>query len=323
MSLILTACASTQKFIFESLANTKFDDSHFEEELSRKGSDSEYPFSLNCRKNYGCPTIAISIDGKRLLFQVDTGSENNLLYNGGIKKLYGNVESMEEQYLQNYIDYMKENFPEKVKDQSEKQLRKMFHSSLTNFNINITIHNSFSDFIYVPQKKGIDGIIGQNFMKKHKRVTFDFINNLLIFDNERINGSAIPFIKTDYELIFVDFLYKDKREYGIIDTGNYTFSPRTDFGRDGFSFDFKKNSDYSLTYKGNIKKRFPQILTFDGIKIGDVEYNNIKGIYSNIWFSTYNKGAQSLLCAVNGIGCEFFKNHIIQFDYTTNEFIIN
>ncbi len=135
-------------------------------------------------------------------------------------------------------------------------------------------------------------------------------------------GSVLTFIKTDIQLNYIEFSYQGKKEYGVIDTGNYTFSPRSNFGKDEIQYDFKRDTKYSVSYNGPVHKRFPCILTFNDIKIGNILYSNIKGLYSNVWFSTYNKGAQNELQFVNGIGCEFFRNHVIQFDYEDNEFII-
>lgn len=322
MLLFVSSCTSTPKFIKEVLANTKFDESLAEYEISRKKDENVYPFTLNYKNHYGCPVITIQLDGKLFTFLVDTGSECSWLYNDGITKLIGSVEKLEDDNLNGYVEYIQQTNPEKLENKSVKQLKKMLHKDLVNFEIVFTMNHSFSSFMYWPKDDNIDGVIGQDFMKKHKTVTFDFVNNLLIFNRDKISGSVLPFIETEMEDVFIEFSYKGKKEYGFLDTGNYTFSPRTNFGKDEIHYDFKRSNDYSIAYNGQLKKRFPWLLTFNDIKIGDLEYNNIKGVYSNIWFSTYNKGAQNMLRLINGIGCEFFRNHIIQFDYENNEFVI-
>jgi hypothetical protein len=320
--ILFISCSTPPKFIFEALANTNFNESLSENEISRVKKQNVYPFTINYKNHYGCPIIKVKIDNKILTFLVDTGSERTWLYNSGIKKMYGSVAELEDNNLNSYIEYVKKTNPEKIQNKSAKQIKNILHKDLIGFKIVFTVNHPFASFMYWPKEDNIDGIIGQDFMKKYKTVTFDFINNLLVFDGDKIKGSVLPFIKTDMEDVFIEFLYNDNKEYGFLDTGNYTFSPRSNFGKDVPSYDFKRSDDYLITYNGKLEKKIPLILTFNNIHIGNIEYNNIKGVYSNIWFSTYNKGAQNMLRFVNGIGCEFFRNHIIQFDYENSNFII-
>lgn len=316
------SCSTPPKFIFEALANTKFNESLSKTELSRESKHNRYPFTMNYKSHYGCPIINIQIDNKVYTFLVDTGSERSWLYNAGIKKMYGSIKNFEDDHLNGYIEYIKRSNPAIIQGKSAKQIKDIYHKDLVNLHIVFNLETSLTKFMYWPKNDNIDGVIGQDFMKKYKTITFDFINNFLVFDGDKINGSVLPFIKTEMEDVFIEFTYNGKKEYGFLDTGNYTFSPRSNFGKDEIHYDFKRSDDYSITYNGKMKKRFPWLLTFNKIKIGSIEYNNIKGVYSNIWFSTYNKGAQNMLRFVNGIGCEFFRGHVIQFDYENNEFII-
>ena len=48
----------------------------------------------------------------------------------------------------------------------------------------------------------------------------------------------------------------------------------------------------------------------------------MKGAYSTIRGSGYNKGAQYHLMKLNGLGNVFFYDHIIQFDFADKVFII-
>jgi hypothetical protein len=319
---LFVSCASTPKIIFEALANTRFNESFSQNEISRKKDENVYPFTMNYKNHYGCPVISIQLDGKLFTFLVDTGCERTSLYNNGIIKLFGSVERLEDANLNGYVEYIQQRDPEKLKNKSITQIKETLHKDIVEFNTVFTINSAFANFMYWPKNDNIDGVIGQDFMKKHKTVTFDFVTNYLTFDGDKINGSVLPFVKTDMEVVFVEFSYNGKPEYGLIDTGNYTFSPRSNFGKDETTYDFKRSNGYSIAYKGRLKKRFPWILTFSGIKIGNIEYNNIKGVYSNIWFSTYNKGAQNMLLFVNGLGCELFRNHIIQFDYENKNLVI-
>jgi hypothetical protein len=322
LSLLVQSCTSPPKFIIEALANTNFNQSLAENEISREHDENVYPFTLNYLNHYGCPIVQIQLEEELFTFLVDTGCERSWLFNNGITKLFGSVENFEEEQMDDYLDCIKQTNPEILENKSTEQLKIMFHRDLADFNIGFTIHHSFADFGYWPKDGNIDGVIGQDLMKKHSTVTFDFVDNLLIFDGYPIEGSVLPMIESEMDDVFIEFLYNGKIEYGFVDTGNYTFTPRSNFGKDDVHFDFKWSDDYSISFNGHLKKRFPWILTFNNIIIGDIEYNDIKGVYSNIWFSTYNMGAQNMLRYVNGIGCEFFRGHIIMFDYENNQLII-
>lgn len=65
--------------------------------------------------------------------------------------------------------------------------------------------------MYWPKDDSIDGVIGQDFMKKYKTVTFDFINGLFVLDRDKIAGSVFPFIETEMEDVFVEFSYEGKK----------------------------------------------------------------------------------------------------------------
>lgn len=209
--------------------------------------------------------------------------------------------------------------PEKLKKRMFKDFKKGLSFTTSDFK-----NDYFAYFSYGQSYDyELDGIIGLPYLRSFKRVTFDFKNNYLYLDDSKLEGSKVKLI---YDICggvhcSIPFKYKDKQEIGIIDTGNYTFSPRSNFGKDNYMY--KMDADLSYQ-KMNIKskKRAPIVHTYNNIEICDIKINNIKGVYSNIWFSTYSKAAVEYLTKVNGLGCELFKDCIIQFDFETNEFTI-
>ena len=52
--LLFVSCASTPKFIFEALSNTKFNESLSEKEISRKTDENIYPFTVNYKIVWQC-----------------------------------------------------------------------------------------------------------------------------------------------------------------------------------------------------------------------------------------------------------------------------
>ncbi len=323
--LFYTSC-ETPKFIKEKLADIRFNKSLAEQELSRPKNLNQIPFTLDSEYNYGCPVIKLKYKETDFFFLVDTGCTNSWISTAGIKKIYGSFDNFLDQNLDSYIKWGKSNNIHKINGKSKKQIKKIYADDLKKMNVittNVFSFDLFSGgFYYMPNSRKLDGTIGMDFLTNHENVTFDFVNKTIKFDDLRLNGSVIPLIIDNANTPYIEFSYQDKKEIGLLDTGNYTFSPRSNIGKDQNHYNFEFNQNFSVAYNGKIKKRFPWLLNFDNIQIGSIDYNNIKGVYSNIWFSSYRKGAQNLLQHVNGIGCEFFRNHVIQFDWKNNEFII-
>ena len=323
---IFCISCETPKFIKEKLSKTQFNESIAIQELSRPKNPNQIPFTLHSPYNYGCPVIKLDYQGKELFFLVDTGCTYSWINRTGIEKIFGSFDEFLNMNLDSYIEWIKTDSPNKIIDKTKNEIKKMYASQLEKMEVLTTNFFYFDlfygNFFYKPGNKKIDGIIGQDFLTNKKNVSFDFINNIIYFNNDRLDGVSIPLFMGEANTPYIEFYYQDKKEIGLLDTGNYTFTPRSNFGKDNIHYDFKNKKEFNIDYNGKVKKRFPLLLSFNDIQIGNIEYNDIKGVYSNILFSSYNKGAQTLLQYVNGLGCEFFKNHIIQFDWENNEFII-
>ena len=156
----------------------------------------------------------------------------------------------------------------------------------------------------------------------YDRVTFDYINNYMILKDKKLDGTEIPFIQTDNSEILINFTYNGQQELAMIDTGNYCFTPRHNIGDGKQDYDIDDYSNYALTYNDDVPVT-PRIMqTYDNIQIGGVNYSNIKGAYSTIEGSGFNKGAQLHMMKLNNLGNVFFYDHIIQFDFVDKVFII-
>ena len=329
--IVLSLSFFSCKTVHQVLANQKFNDRVGIEELSRPVNNNIIPFTLNNKADYGCPVVCMEINNQKALFLVDTGFPKTIMISdNGLKKLNIDLETFKSSRLDDYLYFLKENFPQKynkIKDNPKKlkkQLYKDLKKGLAFFNLNYK-NNYFKYFDYgqIYDSK-IDGVIGLEYLKQYKRVTFDFINNYMILGDDRIDGVSTDMFEENHsgeKHLFINFLYKGKKEVGLLDTGNYTFSPRNNFGKDEYhyNFDFEVN-DAILDEK--LKKKAPFVQTYNDIEICGLMKNKIKGVYSNIWFSTYSKTVQILLTKVNGIGCELFRDNVIQFDFENNEFIM-
>ena len=172
------------------------------------------------------------------------------------------------------------------------------------------------------QKQSYDGVLGADYLMNYDRVTFDYINNYMILNDEKLDGTESPFIQTANSEILINFTYNGQQELAMIDTGNYCFTPRHNIGDGKQDYDIDDYSTYGLTYNDDVPVT-PRIMqTYDNIQIGGVTYSNIKGAYSTIEGSGFGKGAQLHMMKLNNLGNVFFYDHIIQFDFVDKVFII-
>ncbi|MBQ0168135.1 MAG: hypothetical protein KBT02_13605 [Treponema sp.] len=326
--VVAVGLLSSCKTVHQVLSDSQFDASLAETELARERSGNTYPFTLNCEYDYGCPVIRYPINGKEGLFLVDTGAPYCGLYDPGLEKIDTTPDQLNAAFLSGYAEYLQQTNPklyEKIHDDDDKLLAQMKKDQDKGLNIYCEYDGDedFSCFWYGQNHDyKLDGCIGLELLRKHNRVTFDFIHNLLILDDEKLDGTATPMAFDTNGDCCIEFLYKGQKEVGIIDTGNYSFSPRNNFGKDDDIYDL--NSDYVTAdvYQKKNPKKLPFVHTFDDIEICGQRKDGIKGVYSNCWFSTYSVAAQVYLSRVNGIGCELFKGNIIQLDFIDMEFIV-
>ena len=322
------------KTVHEVLANQRFNNSIGEKELARPNENNKIPFTLNSKLDYGCPVVCLKINYKKAYFMVDTGSPVVMLSDKGLEKLGLSSYQFKTYCMTGYRVYLEKHYPEiyeKVK-RNYKKLSRQFDKDLkkgltfSGMEVNTPY---FNDFYYGQlYDSKIDGILGLSFLCRYKRVTFDFINNYMILDDEKLDGNATPLF-LNMEAIdsgedahcCIDFNYKGKREVGMLDTGNYTFSPRSNFGKDENHYQMEYTTSDDIFYK-KLKKRVPIVHTYNDIEICGIRKDKIKGVYSNILFSTYSKAAQEHLMYVNGIGCELFRDCIIQFDFENKLFVV-
>jgi len=321
--IAFASCSLVKRQVVSVLSQETYNTKLAESELTRSRSSVKIPFTRNYPDRLGCPVIRISVDGVELDMLVDTGCTVTWLYEGGISKMYGSLNSFF--VNQGAVDYYREHLvsPEQSAKLSDDKVCKNLAELLKNYQISMTSDDETLGTLHLSNVKKYDGIIGMEYLQQYKRVTFDFINNYLILDDEPLSGSRIPMICDQARTCSIPFAYNGYTEYGLVDTGNYTFSPRNDFGKNDMDVsDIQFQAEYSLEFQGKIKKQPPRILSFNGIQIGGVTYDTIKGVYSNIWFSTYNTGAQQMLMKRNGLGCQFFRGHVIQFDFENSQFVL-
>ncbi|MBR5954343.1 MAG: hypothetical protein IK021_02835, partial [Methanobrevibacter sp.] len=251
------------------------------------------------------------------MFLVDTGYTSTFLTKEGLKCFFLDEQEMLHTLLNDYY-LTKWNMKYEEKNYSDALIQHFFEDIKSGRYVPTFSSQNFK--IDYNNKGLVHGIIGQNFLKEYNRVTFNFVDNTIRFNDEELkNGSIIPFKsyvnRSEIEAIFIQFENSEKKEWGQIDTGSPMFTPRNGIKKKSFSYDFNIKTEFSMYSEKKIKKTIPRIITFSEIRIGDIKYHEIKGIYANIFGSAFNVGAQIKMQEVSNLGCCFFYNHILQIDY--------
>lgn len=314
------------KVTHEILSGDKYNNKIAIEELNRDYSDNTFPFTLNSKLSYGCPIVNYPLNGNDANFILDTGSKYNGITNKGLEKLGYNVYDFQVKLLPIFIKSNKldsklllqvENKNKKVIDMLLKQMIKSFeygNAYLVKIN---GIEWGYGRII----DSELDGILGQDFLKENKIVTLNFIDNTLKLNDEKITSNTIKMEWNDFSHLVIKFVYMNNIENAIIDTGNYTFTPRNNLGKKSPLYNISSSDIKSQNFVKNYKEKkvLPIIHTYNGITIGNLQYNNIKGLYANILFSGYDKNVRLELLDTSSLGCSFFKGYILQLDYENME----
>lgn len=316
--VLLSSCKVTH----EILSGQKFDKRIGDAELSRVSEENCYPFTLDCELFYGCPIVNYVLNGRETRFLLDTGSKYNGITNQGLEKLGYNIYDFQVSLLPVYIksNKMDANLLLEIKNNNTTVIDKLLKQMIKSFDYGnaylVTLNGIQWGYGRMIDSE-LDGILGQAFLKENKIVTLDFINNVMILNNEKIQKNIIKMEWNDFSHLVISFNYKDYVESAIIDTGNYSFTPRYNLGKNRAKYNIDPSNITSQTFIRNFKEKrvFPIIHTYNDISIGEEEFNNIRGVYANVFFSGYDKNVRILLLDNSSIGCALLNNHILQLDY--------
>lgn len=305
----------------EQLTQREFDTSKALEEMSRERTEKRIPFTMNYQWCFGKPVIDFDPE-HHVYMQVDTGFTRNWYHTSLLRKM----NLSDEDFMKEVIANIRKNHSDVSNAHpDDEELSKYLQKEWNNYNENYLAEAWIGDTVlrYDPASNpSFDGVLGEDFLMQYDRVTFDFVNNYLILDDEKLDGTEIPFVQTSAKEVLINFTYKGHQELAMIDTGNYCFTPRHNLGDGKQDYDINDNSNYGLAYNGDVSVTPRVMQTYDHIKIGNIIYNNMKGAYSTIEGSGFTKGSQMHFIKLNNLGNVFFYNHIIQIDYADKVFII-
>ncbi len=302
----------------EQMTHRKFDYPKAWEDMLRE-RNNRIPFTLNFEGSHGKPVITVNAEYK-LCMLIDSGSTSNWFYKSFLDK----IKLSEEDFIKKAIENLKTKEPQifenyKSKDElaeflTNKWLEFKYLPSMT-FNDDVLLY-------YYNKKEAVDGVLGSAFLQKYKRVTIDYVNQYIILNDEKLNGTALSMYKTQNQEFLIFIEYNGNKEFAMVDTGNPWFIPRHNFGDGNQNYDINDNSTYGIGYDGDVPVTPRVFRPYNNIKIGNIIYNNINGVYSTAKGLDLNKGAISHFIKLNNLGNVFFYNHVIQFDFVDMEFII-
>ena len=99
VSIILFSSCNLQKHTWNLYKETmarEYDWHDYPTELDKKPPNKNtFYFTLNYPACYGCPVIRYPLDGKNMLFLVDTGSSKNYITKTGLKCFFDSEEELE------------------------------------------------------------------------------------------------------------------------------------------------------------------------------------------------------------------------------------
>lgn len=305
----------------EQLTQRKFEPTKAFEEMSRERTKNKIPFTMNFEGCLGKPIIDFDPD-YHVYMMIDTGYTRNWYFPSFLTK----CDIQKDYFIQYIINNIRQNEPEISKAHpDDKELAHFLENEWAKYNLNYLSQIYYNDLPLrydTVLQESFDGVLGEDFLMQYERVTFDYINNYIILNDEKLDGTSIPFILTPNNEILINFEYNGQNELAMIDTGNYCFTPRLNIGDEKQDYDINDYTDYVIGSSANppVTPRIMQ--TYNNIKIGNIKYNKIKGAYSTIEGSGFNKGSQLHFIKLNNIGNVFFYENVIQFDYENKEFII-
>jgi hypothetical protein len=335
---IVMSCASTNS---ESVKSGS-DEAFMAKEQTVEESLLEYTQGKNRKKfslaiEDGIPVISFQCDGRTVNFIVDTGTPVSTIKRSGVKTLagkefYNNEKQIVAGLRNTLIEENVKNAASLSDDEIKNMLykRKLDHNSIVP-SLNCTFENNLytAKMLLYPDdsETEIDGTLGQNFLEQYKNVSFDYKNQYLIFNDNKISEHEIPFYTIHLvgnpvdNYYAVDALIDGEKESCMIDTGYNIFSLRRDFQKD-------KMKNYDEIFSGKYEC-VTHVL--DTVVLSNVTYKKITALYvagtgTNFAIpSDKLRNSHEVLNALiyqTDIGYPLFKDHIIQFDFENHVFRI-
>jgi hypothetical protein len=267
------------------------------------------------------PIVKADMGDAILLFRIDTGCDDNILFRSGADRLYGSAAKYEEENI----------YPElKKSGKTDKEIRDIIdHFSTTDTHtvinapvLNVGKHEFYNvDFDYYPDMNsmGVDGIIGIKTLKEYKNVVFDFKKNKILFNMPPISKTNIALsIAPFWNIPEIEVNINGKVDTGLIDTGAEVIILKKESEKD-------TNKILKYVKEEMNKKSSPEDVRIAKMYIGKILYKDISAFYasdSRLSFSASAGFVQKSMRFKNDLGCPLWLNHCIQLDFEHMQFRI-
>jgi predicted aspartyl protease len=305
--------------------------------LEYKQGKNKKKFSLTIED--GTPVISFQVDGGMVRFLVDTGAPSSKIKRTGLKKAAGTAfYTIEKQLVAKYRTAIIENYGQDKASLSDDEVKDILYNEEKRLNehiyilpqLTLTLDGSYTAVVTIyPDNSingNIDGILGQDFLEQYKNVSFDYKNNYLVFNDNKISEHEIPLytvhlVDSDQTANYyaVDAIINGEKESCMIDTGLNSFTMRRDFQKD-------KSENYDEMFSG----KYDTVTgVMDTVVLSNITYKKITAFYvtdSSVGFSVddtlHTDVTLNALIYQTDIGYPLFKDHIIQLDFENHVFRI-
>lgn len=165
-------------------------------------------------------------------------------------------------------------------------------------------------------------ILGMPFLRmNHKNAVFDYRKQILSFDQPPISKNELIPQTVWPGVWFVEFTADGSTEFGLLDTGGFSFVLRTGFGESPMYSNQSEVKSYLYSDSDVVQKHYEDVyvkqFTFGGETRKKMQYlpadsDQISAL----------PVARRFLQVFNNLGATVFKDHVIQFDFENNVFRI-
>lgn len=243
------------------------------------------------------------------IFLLDTGSSTSVITMEGVQDLFP------ESY--DAMKFEAQNLP------NNGNLEKTI-TSIGSININSQNSESIEIPLFLTNycNFSFEGMISQDCFRKFSNIIFDFKNNYIVFDGQKIDGKEIPMKIDDDGLCFIEFKLNGKKELGLIDTGGDSFLLRSSLYTKKCNMNVLDLHQIELLKNTKIEITPPKNIKIHTLKIGNIKYSNFEALLSSDSRIIMTDEARGRTSEYSVLGFPLFRNMIIQFDYKNSIFRI-
>ena len=290
---------------------------------AESGASIIIPFSYP-EKSY-LPVFSVTDeDGRTLNLLFDSGYNYCALFPSALEK----IENGQTLLGESTKEYLKSIYPDKSEHWLKNTAKKIINTNQMTLTFKGLKCNDFYSesqvFIYTPNdisKNIADGIVGIDFFHSRNNLTIDYINNLIIIDGSRVNGTSLNMKKEEIGLYSISIFINDISQTAIIDTGAQKSILRHDF--DIPDSELSESEKTAFIYKRNDCKDLKGNIGYTNAVIrADNISKSVRAYKSGNMLTKASVYGKRVTYVYNILGYDFYSDSCIQFDFENNYFRI-